>query len=266
MAKENAINDRQALQRWFSTPLGRLVAEAERDAMRELLARMGGIHLLQLGSYGSDVDQPLPFAVRHWIVDREPAPGLSLHASMDDIPLRDDSVNVVVLVHALEFAYEPHSILREAVRVLAPEGRLLIVGFNPASLWGLNRAARSLWHGGAPWGGHYYSSRRLRDWCSLLDLERLQERTLFFRPPVQRPRLQQRLERLERLGGRWLPWFGGVSIMMSRKRVARIIPLGRVLTGSRRLVMGSGTHAGASLRNNGTNCGHEFHEGRRNIQ
>ncbi|MEX0729744.1 MAG: methyltransferase domain-containing protein [Aquisalimonadaceae bacterium] len=261
MDAAKAMGERLALQTWFKTPLGGLVADAERAAVCDLLGRRAGIYLLQVGGYGEGLDLPMPFAVRHWIVDSVPAPGLTLHGQMDNLPLRDDSVNAVMLVHALEFAEVPHSILREAVRVLAPEGRLLIIGFNPASLWGLNRAAVGLWHGRAPWGGHYYGTRRLRDWCTLLDLEPLQERTVFFRPPLQRLRLQQRLQRMERLVGRWLPWFGGVSILVSRKRVARIIPLGGVPARSARLMPGRLVGGSAN-----TNTGYGFDEGRRDIQ
>lgn len=234
-----AIDHRRALQAWFATPLGRLVADAERSAVRDQLGRQDGVYLLQVGGYGHDVDLPLPCAVRHWVVDCDPSPGLALCGSADELPLCDDSVNAVVLVHALEFAHSPHSILREAVRVLAPEGKLLIIGFNPASLWGVSRVVRGLWHSRGPWGGHYYSIRRLRDWCSLLDLESLEARTLFFRPPIQRPGMQQRLEKVEHLAGRWLPWFGGVSMLVARKRVTKIIPLGKMPLRSRKFIPGS---------------------------
>ncbi len=41
-----------------------------------------------------------------------------------------------MLPHVLEFAAEPHRILREVERVLVPEGQVVIAGFNPLSLWG----------------------------------------------------------------------------------------------------------------------------------
>jgi hypothetical protein len=47
----------------------------------------------------------------------------------------------VVLPHALELARDPHHALREVERVLVPEGRVVISGFNPASLWGLRQRA-----------------------------------------------------------------------------------------------------------------------------
>src|SRR5690606_37876295 len=50
------------------------------------------------------------------------------------LPLASQSVELLVLPHVLEYAHDAHAVLREAERVLLPEGRLVIVGFNPRSL------------------------------------------------------------------------------------------------------------------------------------
>lgn len=63
------------------------------------------------------------------------APSLTLMASETDLPLRDASVNRVLAVHSLEMAGSPRPLLREIWRVLAPEGRLLLVVPNRRGLW-----------------------------------------------------------------------------------------------------------------------------------
>ena len=65
-------------------------------------------------------------------------------ARCHELPIATQSIDLVVLPHVLEFADEPHQILREVDRVLMPEGRLVIVGFNPWSLWGAAQRARLL--------------------------------------------------------------------------------------------------------------------------
>jgi hypothetical protein len=85
----------------------------------------------------------------------------------------------VVLPHALELARDPHQTLREVERVLVPEGRVVIVGFNPASLWGLRQRAgrvRAGWAGRnqplyLPRAGEFIGYWRLRDWLRLLGFE-----------------------------------------------------------------------------------------------
>ncbi len=138
-------------------------------------------------------------------------------------------MDTLVLVHCLEFGTDPHALLREAVRVLAPEGHLLILAFNPMSLWGIGRMVAPLAGLGRPWAGHYYTALRLRDWCRLLGLEHREQRRLFFRPPIPHPGLQQRLAGLERVGSALWPMLGGVNLCVSRKRVPRAIPMGALL-------------------------------------
>ena len=60
----------------------------------------------------------------------------SLRCHFDALPFDAASLDLVILPHALELARDPHLALREVERVLVPEGRVIIVGFNPASLWG----------------------------------------------------------------------------------------------------------------------------------
>src|SRR5690606_4575216 len=62
------------------------------------------------------------------------------------LPLASQSVDLLVLPHTLEYADDPHAVLREAERVLIHEGRLIIAGFNPWSLWGArHRLGRGHW-------------------------------------------------------------------------------------------------------------------------
>ena len=76
-----------------------------------------------------------------------------LYAKCHELPIATQSIDLVLLPHVLEFAEEPHAVLREVDRVMMPEGRLVIVGFNPWSLWGMRSALglRRKWrseHGG----------------------------------------------------------------------------------------------------------------------
>lgn len=211
------------LSAWFRTPLGRLLAEAERDAVQQLVRGDSLGRLVQFAGHGEAL--PLTVAPAFHLAA---APGSAVQAlaRAEALPLRAASVDVLVLLHALEWAREPCEVLRQAAQILAPEGRLVVVGFNPASLWGLRRAVSGRRASGPPAGGHYFPARRVRDWCTLLDLEPLPGRTAFFRPPLNRQALQRRLLPLERLGGRLLPWSGGVHVLVSRKRVAGLRPPG----------------------------------------
>ncbi|WP_290648398.1 methyltransferase domain-containing protein [Aquisalimonas sp.] len=237
-----------SLQDWFRTPLGELVAAAEREAVGRMLADCRPGFLVQLGAMGDSTALPVAGAVRQWIVDRDDSVRPCVRAWQDDLPFRSRSVDTLVMVHQLEFEHEPHALLREAERVLAPEGHMLLLAFNPMSLWGLGRVVGPLWGGAPPWCGHYYTGLRLRDWCRVLGLEHRQHERVFFRPPLQRPGIQQRLQALERMGRRFWPALGGVNAQLYRKRVCRAIPMGAVLQRKRTLAADAPAAAHARRR------------------
>ena len=57
----------------------------------------------------------------------------------DELPFQSRTIDVVIIHHALEQASDPRTVLREASRILAPGGKLVVFGFNPWSLIGFRR-------------------------------------------------------------------------------------------------------------------------------
>ena len=227
---EAAETDR-ALRSWYETPAGLRVAACERAILEPLLQRCANVRMLQIGSHaGGLLDSETGHAAR-WLLAADGSPEIQIRGRSEALPLVDASMHTVLLLHALEFAETPHAVLREAVRVLAPEGHLLIVTFNPLSLLGMNRALLGCWRRDAPWSGHYYGGHRLRDWCRLLELEPVCVRATAFAAP-SRLQLPGRItSRLEQFCQKRLPGFGGVRIILARKRVRRRLPpRGRLLS------------------------------------
>ena len=152
----------------------------------------------------------------------------ALHCNFDALPFDASSLDLVVLPHALELARDPHRTLREVERVLVPEGRVLIIGFNPASLWGtrqgLGRMRRRLGLGPEhglflPRAGEFIGYRRLRDWLRLLSFEVESGRFGCYIPPVTSARWLQRFAWMENAGDRWWPVFGALYYIVAVKRV-----------------------------------------------
>ena len=163
---------------------------------------------------------------------------VALHCDFDALPFDSASIDLVVLPHALELARDPHLALREVERVLRPEGRVVIVGFNPASLWGLRqrfgvvrrRLAVGVEQGPfLPETSELIAVRRLRDWLHLLSFDIETGRFGCYRPPFGSERWAQRFGWMEHAGDRWWPMFGAVYLLTAVKRVRgmRLIGLAR---------------------------------------
>lgn len=195
------------------------------DAM---LPNLFGYYLLQVGSL-SDPQSVSASRIRSRVcvveghIPRDEGCS-AIVGSPQELPVATDSVDVVLLQHVLEFQHSPHDALREAERVLVPEGHLVLAGFNPYSLFGLWRMTGRQ-RASPPWSGRFVSLTRVKDWLALLGLEPTEARMAFFRPPFSRPALLRRLRRVESVGARFWPYAGGVYVVVARKRVATLTPI-----------------------------------------
>ncbi len=249
------------LPQWLRTPAGQYLLAWEQRHLDQAVADLFGFHALQLGlppldalranrmphrwlavESARDDDGSSRLSVSTPIdgvdgVDRDFAAVVDDHAVVtspalrchfDALPFDAASLDLVVLPHTLELARDPHLTLREVERVLVPEGRALIVGFNPASLWGarqrLGRLRQSLPF--APQGelflpraGEFIGYRRLRDWLRLLSFEVEAGRFGCYVPPVTSTRWVSRFGWMEQAGEHWWPVFGALYYIVAVKRV-----------------------------------------------
>lgn len=144
--------------------------------------------------------------------------GAALAADPLQLPLAAQSLDLVVLPHTLESHLDAHHVLREAERVLRPEGQVVISGFNTASLWGLRRklARRD---SGSPWDARFVGLLKLKEWLQLLGFELNGGRFGCYAPPFAQPAWRQRFAFMEPAGARWWPILGGVYVVRAVKRV-----------------------------------------------
>lgn len=125
-----------------------------------------------------------------------------LVSRFDELPIATASTDLVVLPHVLEFAENPHDILREVERILVPEGQVIITGFNNLSLWGAREELGRL--AGSPFlppGADLIAFTRLKDWLKLLSFDIDRGRFGCYRPPPARRALAATL-RVHGTGGR----------------------------------------------------------------
>lgn len=203
-----------SLHDWLSTPLGAYVLDRERAWLDQTTPDIFGYHALQLGLPQVDLLRESRIVQRLRV---DPAQSADLRAGFGELPIATQSVDLVLLPHLLEFADAPHDILREIDRIMIPEGRLIILGFNPWSLFGARRVL-----GGAkdvPWSGRFVSLVRIKDWLSLLGFDVSAGNLACYAPPMKSEKWIRRFGFLEQAGDRWWGVSGGVYMLQAIKRV-----------------------------------------------
>jgi SAM-dependent methyltransferase len=144
----------------------------------------------------------------------------------EELPLADNSIDRIIMVHALEHAQDPSETLKEAWRVLAPSGRLVIIVPNRRGVW-----ARS---DNTPFGhGRPFSKGQLMRLLgeSNFSMNRWNEALLF--PPSHTKIILRATHWLDNIGRRISMPFAGVLLVEAQKRMVQGIPA--ALRNSRRV-------------------------------
>lgn len=200
---------------WFETPLGQHVLYREQRYFDHAVSDVFGFNAVQVGLPQIDFLRNSRIPLRVTCAIEQTA---GVRADPMFLPFESQSLDLLLLPHVLEFSAHPHQVLREAERVLRPEGRLVMAGFNPRSLWGL---ARTLQGGerGYPWNGSFLNISRVKDWMVLLGLEVAAGSMCCYRPPINRENWLRRMRFMEPAGDRWWAMGGGVYFLQAVKRV-----------------------------------------------
>lgn len=211
------------LAQWLDTPAGQYMQHWQQMQFDSMVANVFGYHAMQIGLPGWDClrTSRIRYRGRTAIGHQERLePGVSLIAAPEQLPFASQSIDLLVLPHTLECSVNPHQVLREAERVLMPEGRVVISGFNPWSLWGL----RDRLPGVPPLlpvpADMQVSLVRLKDWFKLLSFELDRGRFGCYAPWASSRRWLERWSFMEAAGDRWWPVCGAVYVVSAVKRVA----------------------------------------------
>ncbi len=204
-----------SLHQWFDTPLGQFLLLREQRWLDASLSDVFGYHALQLGLAERDLmrESRIPTKL---IVNPTTTAKTSIVAAFEALPVDAESIDLCVLPHTLEFCANPHEILREVNRVMIPEGRIVIIGFNPWSLFGARRLFNA---DDAPWNGRFVSLVQMKDWLSLLGFEVSSGDLTCYMPPIQSQAWLARLQGVERMAEHWLGVTGAVYMLQAVKRV-----------------------------------------------
>jgi SAM-dependent methyltransferase len=226
-----------ALDDWLETPAGVYVRAWEQACLDELTADIFGFNAVQIGlpQINALAANRMP---NKWQAATRTSSAAQLQlgsgnkqvaVALDfaELPFASQSLDLVVLPHVLEFAAEPHQVLREVERVLIPEGQVIICGFNPASLWGVRQGVGRLTGSHyLPVAGEFISMPRMKDWLKLLNLRVGGSHFGCYAPPCRSAKWLNRFAFMEDAGQRWWPYLGAVYMVHAVKRVKGMTMVG----------------------------------------
>jgi SAM-dependent methyltransferase len=227
------------LREFYQSSLGQVARRMIRRRIRLLWPNVRGLSVLGIG-YATPYLRPFRDEAER-VIAAMPAvqgvtfwppegPGLVALADEAELPFETMSMDRVLLVHGLETTEQLRPMMREIWRVLAGNGRLLVVVPNRRGLW-----ARADW---TPFGhGFPYSASQLKQ--ILRDTMFVPERTdhALFLPPLRSRALLTIAPAWEELGSRWFKAVAGVTIVEASKQIFAGVPRRAAEPAKRRLIV-----------------------------
>ncbi|WP_370978650.1 methyltransferase domain-containing protein [Agaribacterium sp. ZY112] len=165
------------LRQWFTQAAAQHLIRGECRNLRRLLDKHRGQKVLQL----SLVPERCPTAKSHYRqvirlkphgTELEPNNAVVLvEAEFEQLPFDEQSIDLVIIHHLLEYSSEPQQLLKEAARVCKHGGDIAIVAFNPISLSGMWAKLSGAFRPHTGWYRRSLMTYRIKDWLNFLDFK-----------------------------------------------------------------------------------------------
>lgn len=213
--------DAEHLRDFYRTPLGQVVRRQLASKIRTRLKKADGLVIMgagfatpYIGAYRTEARclGCLMPARQGAIVWPQSGHGRSVLVDERNWPLPDNSVDRVIAVHLLEGVFRAGAVLREIWRVLAPDGRLILVVPNRRGVW--SRIDTTPFGHGLP-----FSRSQLEAQLTGALFTPVHWTGALFFPPAGRRLFLKMAPALERTGARLTPTIAGVIIVEARKEL-----------------------------------------------
>ncbi len=215
------------LRNFYGEPLGRIVRGLLTMKLRRMWPKVAGDRIMGLGHatpflrpFLGEADRILGFMPAQMGVVNWPSEGPSTTALVHEgaLPLADSAIDRAILVHCLEMAHNPHDVLREVWRVLAPGGRLIAVVPSRTGIWARLETT--------PFGyGRPFSRGQMDKLLKDTLFSPIDWRGALYSPPFERRYLINAAPAFERLGARFWPALSGLIVVEATKQLYQGLPV-----------------------------------------
>jgi ubiquinone/menaquinone biosynthesis C-methylase UbiE len=208
---------------WCAMPNGDYVLAQLNEQLKPWCAKFFGYHLVKLGALSAALDTS-SCSIKQQVRVTQQAELTDVIADIDDLPFLQHSVDVCLLSHTFEFSLDPHHVVREANRILIPNGYLVITGFNPFSLAGLNKLIPYR-RNKSPWNERFFTPMRVKDWLQLMGYEILADQRCVYSMLATPLTSSYITQKCRQFGQKYLTSFGSVYFIVAKKRVLPLTPI-----------------------------------------
>lgn len=237
-----AASQFEMMNRWFDDSPGRFILEAEQLALDKVLSSIYGYHLVQIGGIPKYRYNSCIIRDRVLVISQTKAEcsfdGSVVRSSLHELPFQEESVDLMVVPHVLEFIKTPLKMLNEINNILIPGGKVIIFAFNPTSFFGITKMFK-LKNKHFPWQGKFHSASRIKNWLQNIGLNPIDHKSFCFVPPFQNVKWFNKFKFFETFGQLVWPFWGDAYMLIAKKEAIPVTPL-RVKVYKKKIPVSSG--------------------------
>lgn len=222
----------QQLRIWLKTELGQYILQQEINNLSKVLTTSFGSNILIVGEpdfcvITRGVEQQYKNLIKfniHPIIDADQqlTNTICINSRQDKLPISSDSMDVVILPHALEMLDNLYEIITESYRVLKPGGKIIVIGFKPYGIWHIWKIIASIFKA-APWRNIFISPHKIIKFLISLGMEEEQIFQYCCNLPVNSTKILDKLLWLEKINTQFFR-FGNIYTICANKRVVALTP------------------------------------------
>lgn len=231
------FQDVTELASFYASPLGKITTRLIRSQIRTLWPSVKNMDVVGIG-YTPPFLEPFRNEAAHTIAIMPTLQGvmrwprykdhdkdqygrykgnLSSLAQETHLPLKEGSIDRIILAHCLEHTDHSKHMLREAWRSLAPGGRVLIIVPSRLGPWCRSEST--------PFGhGKPFSTDQIKQMLAKNMLSPTRSTSALYFPPFKSRTMVTALASLETTGRRWWSQFAGVLIIEAEKQIYAATP------------------------------------------
>ena len=205
------------LKKWYKSPAGQHYRKIILNELESIKDLYQGRHTLFCGSYEYKKLFQKNKSGTFFGIDEDVL--ISSANLSKNLPFEDNSHDVIVLSHGLEYTENPYLLMREIDRIATDDATIVVIGFNKFSLWSLIKIFSSK----PPWNINFLSPYIIKEWFKILEYKTNYQKTFGFIPYLGKS-VTSFLSNISFLHKIIRNQFGGLAMFTYRKRVIPLTP------------------------------------------
>ena len=205
------------LKKWYKSPAGQHYRKTILNELESIKDLYQGRHTLFCGSYEYKKLFQKNKSGTFFGIDEDVL--ISSANLSKNLPFEDNSHDVIVLSHGLEYTENPYLLMREIDRIATDDATIVVIGFNKFSLWSLIKIFSSK----PPWNINFLSPYIIKEWFKILEYRNNYQKTFGFIPYLGK-NITSFLSNISFLHKIIRNQFGGLAMFTYRKRVIPLTP------------------------------------------